>query len=85
MIDTLFRYRDQSRLALHAFVVMPDHLHALLTPSSDQTIERCVQLINQFRYVANNPIRKNYPHVHTAYEDRLDTIPTHLKVDAPCS
>src|SRR5258708_38350274 len=45
MIDTLFRYRDQSRFALHGFVVMPDHLHALLTPSSDQTIERCVQLI----------------------------------------
>src|SRR5258708_19627535 len=45
MIDTLFRYRDQSRFALHGFVVMPDHLHALLTPSSDQTVERCVQLI----------------------------------------
>jgi REP element-mobilizing transposase RayT len=43
MIDTLFRYRDQSRFALHAFVVVPDHLHAMLTPSSDQTIERCVQ------------------------------------------
>jgi REP-associated tyrosine transposase len=117
MIDTLFRYRDQSRFALHAFVVMPDHLHALLTPSSDQTIERCVQLIkggfsfairndfkgdlwqdryhahrladasdyqNQFRYIANNPTRKNYPdypRVHTAYENRLDTIPAHLKIE----
>jgi len=45
MLNTLFRYRDQSRYQLHGFVVMPDHIHALLTPASDQTIERCVQLI----------------------------------------
>ena len=30
---------------LHAFVVMPDHVHLLLTPARDITIERCVQLI----------------------------------------
>jgi len=30
---------------LHAFVVMPDHVHLLLTPARDITIERAVQLI----------------------------------------
>jgi hypothetical protein len=33
-------------------------------------------------------MRKNYPdypHVHTAYENRLDSVPTHLKTEAPCS
>lgn len=45
MMTTLFRYREQGRFQLHGFVVMPDHLHALLTPASDQSIERCVQLI----------------------------------------
>jgi REP element-mobilizing transposase RayT len=32
MIATLFRYRDQGKFALHAFAVMPDHIHALITP-----------------------------------------------------
>jgi putative transposase len=45
LITTLFRYRDAGRFLLHAFVVMPDHLHAILTPSADHTIERCAQLI----------------------------------------
>jgi putative transposase len=30
---------------LHAFVVMPEHVHLLLTPAPDVTIERTVQLI----------------------------------------
>ena len=45
MIDTLFRYRDQNRFALHAFVVMPDHIHAMITPAGDHATSRCVQLI----------------------------------------
>ena len=45
LIATLFRYRDAGKFELHGFVVMPDHLHVLLTPARDQTIERCAQLI----------------------------------------
>ena len=45
MMNTLLRYRDQGRFALHGFVIMPDHIHALITPAPDQTLERCVQLI----------------------------------------
>jgi putative transposase len=44
-IATLFRYRDGGRFLLHGFVVMPDHVHAILTPAADHTIERCAQLI----------------------------------------
>jgi putative transposase len=44
-IATLFRYRDAHRFLLHGFVVMPDHIHTILTPAEDHTIERCVQLI----------------------------------------
>jgi putative transposase len=44
-IATLFRYRDQGRFQLHAFVVMPDHIYVLITPAIDQTTARCVQLI----------------------------------------
>jgi len=45
LVNTLFHYRDQGRYQLHGFVVMPEHLHVLLTPSEDQTIERCAQCI----------------------------------------
>jgi putative transposase len=45
LVATIFRYRDQARYLLHGFAVMPDHLHVLLTPAPDQTIERCAQCI----------------------------------------
>jgi putative transposase len=44
-LQTVYRYRREGRYALHAFVVMPEHVHLLLTPANDVTIERAVQLI----------------------------------------
>jgi putative transposase len=44
-IDTLFHYRQDGAFTLHAFVLMPDHFHILLTPSQETTLERDVQLI----------------------------------------
>jgi len=45
LLKTLFHYRREGRFLLHAFVLMPDHVHLLLTPAQDVTIERAVQLI----------------------------------------
>ena len=42
MVDVLKHY-DGSGYTLHAYVVMPDHLHVLLTPKD--AIEKSVQLI----------------------------------------
>jgi len=44
-IATLFRYRDQGKFKLHGFVIMPDHVHVLITPAIDQSTSRCIQLI----------------------------------------
>ena len=44
-MDVLAHYREQSKYALHEFVVMPDHLHLLITPAIDISLERAVQLI----------------------------------------
>jgi putative transposase len=30
---------------LHAFVIMPDHFHALITPATDVSLEKAVQFI----------------------------------------
>jgi REP-associated tyrosine transposase len=45
LVNTIFRYRDQGRFLLHAFVVMPEHLHVMVTPRNGQTVERSVQCI----------------------------------------
>jgi len=44
-VESLLHYRDQSRFALHSFVLMPDHFHILLTPGPVTTLERAVQFI----------------------------------------
>jgi putative transposase len=43
-LETLQHYRAEGRYKLHAFVVMPDHVHLLITPQ-EITIERAVGLI----------------------------------------
>jgi putative transposase len=42
---TFFDYREQGRFLLHAFVIMPDHFHALITPATDVSLEKAMQLI----------------------------------------
>ncbi len=44
LIDTLQHYRREGNYKLHAFVVMPDHIHLLLTPEAI-TLERAMGLI----------------------------------------
>jgi len=45
LIDVLLDYRGQGKYLLHEFVVMPDHLHLLLTPPAEISLERTVQFI----------------------------------------
>ena len=44
-LKTLYCYKWQGRFQLHAFVVMPEHVHLLLTPVGGVTLERAIQLI----------------------------------------
>jgi putative transposase len=45
LLDTIRKYRDAGRFEIHEFVVMPDHLHLLLTVGADMTVERAAQFI----------------------------------------
>jgi putative transposase len=45
LLNTLFHYRDSGAYLLHEFVIMPDHLHVMLTPKSMTSLEKAVQLI----------------------------------------
>ena len=45
LIDVLRRCVRAGKFQLHDFVIMPDHVHVLLTVSSESTIERAMQSI----------------------------------------
>ena len=45
MIATLRSYRDKGKFAVHAFVVMPDHVHVLLTPAPEVSLEKALQFM----------------------------------------
>ena len=45
LIEVLLDYRYQGKYLLHEFVVMPDHIHVLLTPAVEISLERSVQFI----------------------------------------
>jgi putative transposase len=44
-VQVLRNYRSAGKFRIHAFVVMPDHFHLLITVSSGITIQRAVQLV----------------------------------------
>jgi putative transposase len=57
LIDTLYHYRGTAYL-LHQFVVMPDHIHVLLTPKT--SLEKAVQFIKGgFSYRAKKELGAN--------------------------
>ena len=45
LIDVLRSLVAEGKLELHDFVIMPDHLHLLLTVSDGMTIERAMQFV----------------------------------------
>jgi putative transposase len=59
LIDTLAHYREGRKYLLHEFVVIPDHLHALITPGDEISLERAMQFIKggfSFRLHARGPV-----------------------------
>lgn len=56
MISTVMGYRAQGKFTVHAFVIMPDHVHVLLTPAPEVSLEKAIQLMKggfSFRLKSN--------------------------------
>ncbi|WP_353069329.1 transposase [Tunturibacter empetritectus] len=73
-LDTIQHYRAKGHYKLHAFVIMPDHIHLLLTPQTI-SLERAVGLIKggfSHRLSSSQPIWQ-----------RSFTEPTSTKI--PCA
>ena len=45
MVDTLMKYCDNGEFDLHEYVVMPDHIHVLVSLKDESHLPRAVQLI----------------------------------------
>ena len=58
-IDTILHYRRENKFFLHEFVVMPDHVHLLLTPVGI-ALERAMQFVKGgFSYRVRKELRLN--------------------------
>lgn len=45
LTETLAHYRDAQKFLLHEFVIMPDHVHLLITPSPEISLEKALQFV----------------------------------------
>jgi putative transposase len=67
LVDTIYRYRGSAYL-LHEFVIMPDHLHALITPLT--SLEKAVQFIKSgFSYRAKKELGSSMEVWQTGFSD----------------
>lgn len=81
LVDALLHYRTLGHYKLHAYVVMPDHLHVILTPQSI-ALEHAIELIkNGFAYRLDTDLPV-WEHGYTAYSvanmHDLETVRAYL-------
>src|SRR6267378_1390098 len=65
VVGKILEYRDKKNYLLHEFVLMPNHLHLLLTPSETVSLEKAVQLIkggssHEIHIVRRNKMQTDY-------------------------
>jgi putative transposase len=81
MIDVLRSYVAAGKFQLHDFVVMPNHLHVLITVGDGMTIEKAMQLIKGgFSY----RLKKDFGYLGEVwqrgfFESRVNDQPSFLK------
>ena len=71
VVEQILSCRDRGFYKLHAFAVMPDHLHVLLTPSETTTVEKAMQMIKGGSAHRMGHERPNkFPVWHAGFHDR---------------
>jgi putative transposase len=73
MVSTLQHYRESGKFELHAYVVMPDYVHILLTPAADVSLEKALQFLKggfSFRLKSHSDIWER-GHFDKRVPDRL--------------
>jgi putative transposase len=84
LVRKIVEYRDKKNYLLHEFVLMPDHLHLLLTPSLTVSLEKVIQFIkggssHEIHVIRGNNIQIWQPGFH---ESRVkDSADYKIKTD----
>jgi putative transposase len=71
VLDQILQCREKGFYMLHAFVIMPDHLHLLLTPGMHASLEKAMQMIkggSAFRI--KKELSYRFPIWHAGFHDR---------------
>lgn len=71
VVEQIVLCRDRGFYKLHAFALMPEHLHVLLTPGDETTIEKAMQMIkggSAHRIGIERP--QAFPIWHRSFHDR---------------
>ena len=83
MLDVLDHYRAQGKFALHAFVVIPDHIHVLITPAADVSLEKAVQFIKggfSFRLKSKRDVwERSYNEVQIVEREKFETCKSYVE------
>jgi putative transposase len=71
LIEVICHYYKLDKYHLHEFVVMPDHVHLLITPISPVTLEKALQFVKGgFSYRAKKEFGFNGDIWQTSFYDR---------------
>jgi putative transposase len=83
MTDVLQHYRAEGRFALHAFVIMPDHVHVLITPAHEVSLEKAVQFIKggfSFRLKSKRDVwERSYNEVQILERERFEACKGYIE------
>jgi len=72
LLDLLDEHARKERLAVHAYVLMDNHLHLLATPEQDSALSRTMQAVGR-RYVQY--FNRRYQRAGTLWEGRYRATP----------
>ena len=71
VLQQIVEYRGRDFYKLHAFVIMPEHFHALLTPAEDTSLEKAMQMIKGgSAYKIRQQLAYKFPIWQPGYHDR---------------
>jgi putative transposase len=71
LLEQILECRERGFYRLHAFVIMPEHLHALLTPGQNTTLEKAMQMIKGgAAYRIKKELLYTFPIWHAGFHDR---------------
>jgi putative transposase len=71
VLEQIVSCRDRGYYKLHAYALMPEHLHLLITPNDETTIEKAMQMIkggSSHRIGQERP--QAFPVWHRSFHDR---------------